>query len=100
MFYAATTASIVSSQDIDLQHLKKEIKQGLVSQGKPKDHIFLKRRLLVGPGSSPPTCIAKCNECTPCTPILVTVPPKKQEEFGPYYPQVWKCTCDNQLYDP
>ncbi|KAL3628426.1 hypothetical protein CASFOL_027472 [Castilleja foliolosa] len=47
-----------------------------------------------GTGSEPPSCIGKCGECTPCEPVLISVPPLE------YYPQIWKCKCGDKLFDP
>ncbi|WVZ02934.1 hypothetical protein V8G54_023740 [Vigna mungo] len=83
------------------------IKEKLVSStGRPK--------ILVG--SSPPTCISRCNNCTPCKPIVVPLPPpvpaqthstseqpntafQRSDDFGPQV-VVWKCTCGGKLYNP
>ncbi|XP_075521258.1 EPIDERMAL PATTERNING FACTOR-like protein 6 isoform X1 [Primulina tabacum] len=54
------------------------------------------RRLLSGPGSSPPRCTSKCSRCVPCKPVRVTVPPETTE----YYPEAWRCKCRNKLYMP
>ncbi|XP_047179008.1 EPIDERMAL PATTERNING FACTOR-like protein 1 [Vigna umbellata] len=67
-------------------------------------------------GSSPPTCISRCNNCTPCKPILVPLPPpvpqqthstfeqphtafQRPDDFGPET-VIWKCTCGGKLYNP
>ncbi|GMJ14856.1 CHALLAH, epidermis patterning factor (EPF1)-like 6 [Hibiscus trionum] len=63
------------------------------------DPLSLGRRFLSGPGSSPPLCVSKCGNCTPCKPVHVSVPPGTPvtEE---YYPEAWRCKCGNKLYMP
>ncbi|KAG9441586.1 hypothetical protein H6P81_017440 [Aristolochia fimbriata] len=49
-------------------------------------------------GSGPPNCYLKCNGCTPCDPVLVTVP--LRELVGTQaenYPQIWKCQCGHDI---
>ncbi|KAL3631113.1 hypothetical protein CASFOL_024097 [Castilleja foliolosa] len=46
-----------------------------------------------------PSCIGRCEKCTPCTPVLVSVPPKTNMPLE-YYPETWKCKCGDKLYDP
>ncbi|XP_042016722.1 EPIDERMAL PATTERNING FACTOR-like protein 6 [Salvia splendens] len=57
------------------------------------------RRLLSGPGSSPPRCSSKCGSCTPCTPVHVPVPPGTPVTTE-YYPEAWRCKCRNKFYIP
>ncbi|KAI3450255.1 hypothetical protein Pfo_006920 [Paulownia fortunei] len=57
------------------------------------------RRLLGGPGSSPPRCASKCGGCTPCKPVHVLVPPGTRVTTE-YYPEAWRCKCGNKLYMP
>ncbi|XP_052199654.1 EPIDERMAL PATTERNING FACTOR-like protein 6 isoform X2 [Diospyros lotus] len=57
------------------------------------------RRLLIGLGSSPPRCAAKCGKCTPCRPVHVPVPPGTPVT-AEYYPEAWRCKCGNKLYMP
>ncbi|KAI4307556.1 hypothetical protein L6164_030730 [Bauhinia variegata] len=57
------------------------------------------RRMLGGPGSSPPRCTAKCGKCTPCRPVHVPVPPGTPVT-AEYYPEAWRCKCGNKLYMP
>ncbi|KAL8549021.1 hypothetical protein ACS0TY_008051 [Phlomoides rotata] len=57
------------------------------------------RRLLGGPGSSPPRCTYKCGGCTPCKPVHVVVPPGTRVTTE-YYPEAWRCKCGNKLYMP
>ncbi|KAK8509940.1 hypothetical protein V6N13_118486 [Hibiscus sabdariffa] len=61
--------------------------------------LGLGRRLLSGPGSSPPRCISKCGNCTPCKPVHVSVPPGTPVT-AEYYPEAWRCKCGNKLYMP
>ncbi|WVZ02113.1 hypothetical protein V8G54_022919 [Vigna mungo] len=80
-----------------------EIGESLVSsRDKPKMLI----------GSSPPTCISRCEKCTPCKPILVPLTPpaalqthsasKQHDTASQQSPQalIWKCTCGGKLYNP
>ncbi|XP_038679197.1 EPIDERMAL PATTERNING FACTOR-like protein 6 [Tripterygium wilfordii] len=57
------------------------------------------RRLLSGPGSSPPRCNSKCGKCTPCKAVHVPVPPGTPVT-AEYYPEAWRCKCGNRLYMP
>nr|GMD23913.1 EPIDERMAL PATTERNING FACTOR-like protein 6 [Ipomoea batatas]GMD29192.1 EPIDERMAL PATTERNING FACTOR-like protein 6 [Ipomoea batatas] len=57
------------------------------------------RRMLGGPGSSPPRCTSKCGRCTPCKPVHVPVPPGTPVT-AEYYPEAWRCKCGNKLYMP
>ncbi|XP_038991362.1 uncharacterized protein LOC120114581 [Hibiscus syriacus] len=61
--------------------------------------LSLGRRLFSGPGSSPPRCISKCGDCTPCKPVHVSVPPGTPVT-AEYYPEAWRCKCGNKLYMP
>lgn len=67
-------------------------KRDVLSMGWP-------RRLLGGPGSSPPRCTSKCGKCTPCKPVHVPVPPGTPVT-AEYYPEAWRCKCGNKLYMP
>ncbi|TKY67238.1 EPIDERMAL PATTERNING FACTOR protein 6 [Spatholobus suberectus] len=85
------------------QELKGEIGQSLVSEGKMEvSSMDGSRRLLGGPGSSRPQCTSKCGKCTPCKPVLVTVPPTASYAVTApeYYPRAWRCKCGNKLYKP
>ncbi|CAA0832355.1 EPIDERMAL PATTERNING FACTOR-like protein 6 [Striga hermonthica] len=57
------------------------------------------RRLLGGPGSSPPRCNSKCGRCKPCKAVHVPVPPGNPVT-AEYYPEAWRCKCGNKLYMP
>ncbi|KAL6534831.1 hypothetical protein OROGR_013506 [Orobanche gracilis] len=57
------------------------------------------RRLLGGPGSSPPQCNLKCGKCRPCKPVLVPISPGRRLTAD-YYPEAWRCKCGNKLYKP
>ncbi|KAG6590330.1 EPIDERMAL PATTERNING FACTOR-like protein 6, partial [Cucurbita argyrosperma subsp. sororia] len=61
--------------------------------------LTLSRRGLSGLGSSPPNCDSKCGSCTPCTTVLVSVPPGPSG-VGDDFPKVWRCKCGNKLYMP
>ncbi|KAI5679801.1 hypothetical protein M9H77_01028 [Catharanthus roseus] len=61
--------------------------------------VVAARKLLGGPGSSPPRCISKCGRCTPCRPVHVPVPPGTPVT-AEYYPEAWRCKCGNKLYMP
>ncbi|KAG8633696.1 hypothetical protein MANES_18G139700v8 [Manihot esculenta] len=61
--------------------------------------LFTTRRILSGPGSSPPRCTGKCGNCTPCKPVHVAVPPGTPVT-AEYYPEAWRCKCGNKLYMP
>ncbi|KAL4024862.1 hypothetical protein IC575_013235 [Cucumis melo] len=57
------------------------------------------RKSLVGPGSSPPTCLAKCGRCGPCEPVHVPIQPGLSLPLE-YYPEAWRCKCGNKLFMP
>ncbi|XP_040384982.1 EPIDERMAL PATTERNING FACTOR-like protein 6 [Oryza brachyantha] len=59
----------------------------------------LRRRQLIGPGSSPPTCRARCGRCTPCRPVHVAIQPGVGAQWE-YYPEVWRCKCGDKLFMP
>ncbi|KAJ0786013.1 putative EPIDERMAL PATTERNING FACTOR-like protein [Helianthus annuus] len=59
--------------------------------------------------SSPPSCMNKCENCTPCEATLVNPLDPKLIDYKDqslwehnynYYPQVWKCKCGDKLYEP
>ncbi|KAJ4767781.1 EPIDERMAL PATTERNING FACTOR-like protein [Rhynchospora pubera] len=62
----------------------------------PTDEV---RRRLIGPGSSPPTCRARCGRCYPCRPVHVAIQPGVSFPLE-YYPEAWRCKCGNKLYMP
>ncbi|KAL6654025.1 hypothetical protein ACP70R_007490 [Stipagrostis hirtigluma subsp. patula] len=63
------------------------------------DATVPRRRWLVGPGSSPPTCHARCGRCTPCRATRVAIQPGVGPQWE-YYPEVWRCKCGNKLFMP
>ncbi|KAF4375595.1 hypothetical protein F8388_011581 [Cannabis sativa] len=54
-------------------------------------------RYLSGIGSSPPRCLWKCGNCTPCKPVHVPVPPGTPVT-AEYYPEAWSCPKLSILY--
>ncbi|KAJ7946160.1 EPIDERMAL PATTERNING FACTOR-like protein 8 [Quillaja saponaria] len=50
--------------------------------------------------SFPATCHSKCNECQPCMPVEVSIPTMELEEYENYYPMVWKCMCQHNIFSP
>ncbi|KAJ1275970.1 hypothetical protein BS78_05G177700 [Paspalum vaginatum] len=58
-----------------------------------------RRRWLAGPGSSPPTCRARCGRCAPCRATRVAIQPGVGPQWE-YYPEVWRCKCGNKLFMP
>ncbi|WVZ02074.1 hypothetical protein V8G54_022880 [Vigna mungo] len=72
-----------------------EIEESLVSSmDRPKMLI----------GSTPPSCLFKCEKCTPCKPIVVPLPPVQMQSNTVFHTEpkeeVWKCTCGGKLYNP
>ncbi|WVZ50846.1 hypothetical protein U9M48_002060 [Paspalum notatum var. saurae] len=59
-----------------------------------------RRRWLAGPGSSPPTCRARCGRCAPCRATRVAIQPGAVGPQWEYYPEVWRCKCGNKLFMP
>lgn len=93
--------SFVRSADLSFQEIGK-IKDQEVMENDMGFIIavnFASRRLLSGPGSSPPRCTSKCGKCTPCKPVHVPVPPGTPVT-AEYYPEAWRCKCGNKLYMP
>uniref|UniRef100_A0A453IU32 Epidermal patterning factor-like protein n=1 Tax=Aegilops tauschii subsp. strangulata TaxID=200361 RepID=A0A453IU32_AEGTS len=58
-----------------------------------------RRRELVGPGSSPPTCRSRCGRCHPCRPVHVAIQPGVSFPLE-YYPEAWRCKCGDRLFMP
>ncbi|XP_021864936.1 EPIDERMAL PATTERNING FACTOR-like protein 4 [Spinacia oleracea] len=58
-----------------------------------------RRRMLIGPGSWPPSCRSKCGSCTPCKAVHVPIHPGMSIPLE-YYPEAWRCKCGNKLYMP
>ncbi|URE27623.1 epidermal patterning factor-like protein [Musa troglodytarum] len=54
---------------------------------------------LVGPGSSPPSCRARCGRCFPCQPVRVMIQPG-QSVLQDYKPEAWRSRCGNKLFVP
>ncbi|GFP86036.1 epidermal patterning factor-like protein 4 [Phtheirospermum japonicum] len=63
------------------------------------ERLFMARRRLGGPGSSPPSCRSKCERCAPCKPVHVPVQPGMSMPLE-YYPEAWRCKCGNKLFMP
>ncbi|KAF5446594.1 hypothetical protein F2P56_032210 [Juglans regia] len=102
----ASTCSLSDKADMHFQELERRDDQGegiLVSleegAGRSGISMSMSRRLLGGPGSSPPQCTSKCGRCMPCTPVHVPVPPGTPVTTE-YYPEAWRCKCGNKLYMP
>ncbi|KAI3840904.1 hypothetical protein MKW92_040712, partial [Papaver armeniacum] len=79
----------------------------------------VEKRELMMLGSRPPQCLNKCFDCSPCTPALVIISPDQlrnkkksirtnlmassdsslsEQEYNEYFPQSWRCSCGNKLY--
>ncbi|XP_062197857.1 EPIDERMAL PATTERNING FACTOR-like protein 4 [Phragmites australis] len=71
----------------------------LVGSWTTEDATPARRRWLVGPGSSPPTCHQRCGRCTPCKATRVAIQPGIGPQWE-YYPEVWRCKCGNKLFMP
>uniref|UniRef100_A0ACD5TU19 Uncharacterized protein n=1 Tax=Avena sativa TaxID=4498 RepID=A0ACD5TU19_AVESA len=63
------------------------------------DPAAARRRELVGPGSSPPTCRSRCGGCHPCRAVHVAIQPGVSFPLE-YYPEAWRCKCGDRLYMP
>ncbi|KAK7385618.1 hypothetical protein VNO78_31351 [Psophocarpus tetragonolobus] len=95
-----TRCPLNAKADINFQEVKGKIGEGMVSRGKIEiSSREWPRRILGGPGSSPPRCTSKCGKCTPCKPVHVPVPPGTPVT-AEYYPEAWRCKCGNKLYMP
>ncbi|KAL2488527.1 Epidermal patterning factor-like protein [Forsythia ovata] len=84
---------------IYLQELEKTVEKNNNWEMAKLEGIGGARKLLGGPGSSPPRCTSKCGRCTPCKPVHVPVPPGTPVTTE-YYPEAWRCKCGNKLYLP
>ncbi|XP_072973610.1 EPIDERMAL PATTERNING FACTOR-like protein 4 [Typha angustifolia] len=75
--------------------------EGLVQEGDQDnwEPTVWARRRLAGPGSSPPTCRARCGKCFPCRPVHVAIQPGRSILLE-YYPEAWRCKCGNKLFMP
>lgn len=73
-----------------------KIGQEMLSKEKTDKAKVLSRRLLSMAGSHPPNCINRCDNCTPCKPVIVPYQP----EIPGYHPEIYKCKCGNKLYPP
>ncbi|KAG7988718.1 hypothetical protein I3843_03G201600 [Carya illinoinensis] len=60
-----------------------------------------KYRWLSRLGSRPPSCLHKCEGCSPCYPIQI---PATTDEVGLHYanyePEGWKCKCRSSFFNP
>ncbi|KAG0570840.1 hypothetical protein M758_6G183800 [Ceratodon purpureus] len=65
----------------------------------PANTIYGHRLLL---GSAPPSCQGKCGSCVPCFPIHVSLggPHAGSITEQEYYPEAWRCKCDNRTFMP
>ncbi|KEH19752.1 hypothetical protein MTR_8g467700 [Medicago truncatula] len=72
----------------ELQHAKETVSQ--IKSEKPN---VMSRRLL----STPPDCKDRCENCSPCKPILVSIPPLQDPI---YKSEGWLCICNNKCYTP
>ncbi|CAJ1970761.1 unnamed protein product [Sphenostylis stenocarpa] len=93
-----TKCPMFTKADRDFKENKGNMGPSLVS-GSKIEVSSMPRRLLGGPGSSPPRCTSKCGKCTPCKPVHVPVPPGTPVT-AEYYPEAWRCKCGNKLYMP
>ncbi|KAL5580544.1 hypothetical protein UlMin_012986 [Ulmus minor] len=88
------------STKIDAYNFQELKKPMMVNIGDEEEvSLSLARRLLSGPGSTPPRCLWKCGSCTPCKPVHVSVPPGTPVT-AEYYPEAWRCKCGNKLFMP
>ncbi|KAG2672911.1 hypothetical protein I3760_13G063900 [Carya illinoinensis] len=101
----ASTCSLSAKADMHFQELERRdqgdqgILVSLEEGGRSGFSMSMARRLLGGPGSSPPQCTSKCGRCMPCMPVHVPVPPGMPVTTE-YYPEAWRCKCGNKLYMP
>eukprot|EP00250_Pteridium_aquilinum_P034225 c7257_g1_i1 orf=328-870(+) len=75
----------------------------LSSRSRKRDaHFQSGGRVMMGKlGSMPPSCVKRCNGCTPCEAVQVPVG-QRRKRIGllEYYPEAWRCKCKNKLYNP
>ncbi|XP_077243026.1 EPIDERMAL PATTERNING FACTOR-like protein 5 [Tasmannia lanceolata] len=95
LFFA--TASLLSTELLRPEEVRPESKKG--GFGSEFLGQVLSRRRLIGPGSSPPSCRAKCGKCSPCKPVHVPIQPGRSMPLE-YYPEAWRCKCGNKLFMP
>jgi len=60
-----------------------KIGQEMLSQKKSEKGNVLSRRLLSKIGSHPPNCINRCDNCTPCIPVIVSGHPPESTSYYP-----------------
>ncbi|CAA2951276.1 EPIDERMAL PATTERNING FACTOR 6 [Olea europaea subsp. europaea] len=94
-----TSCVLPHEADTYLQKLEKKTAEENSNWDIAKESMGGARRLLGGPGSSPPRCTSKCGRCTPCKLVHVPVPPGTPVTTE-YYPEAWRCKCGNKLYVP
>ncbi|OMO63380.1 hypothetical protein COLO4_32519 [Corchorus olitorius] len=72
--------------------------------GSPPPPSLESRELVNGrmrkPGSFPAACHWKCNKCKPCIPVQVSIRTVDYLQENEYYPQVWQCKCQDNIYPP
>ncbi|XP_059070055.1 polygalacturonase-like isoform X2 [Cryptomeria japonica] len=60
-------------------------------------------------GSRPPNCRDKCKGCRPCVPVLFIVNHRYHQKptfnsvkgsEADYYPEIWKCKCGKNIFEP
>ncbi|XP_058749146.1 EPIDERMAL PATTERNING FACTOR-like protein 6 [Vicia villosa] len=101
LILATTIASSITSRDvrrpvifkneIDIQHIEKTEEKFVPQTKSDKFKGLLSKKVISEIGSHPPSCVNGCDNCTPCTPTLVSGSPQEES---------WKCKCGDKLYDP
>lgn len=103
-FSPSTIFSTINPPNVD-KNPKKSVNtlENVVEMAEGDSIVNLTGKIL---DSSPPNCYGRCATCTPCKPVLVLVPPQeKPVQFEvqkipiDYYPQIWRCECDGNIYN-
>ncbi|XP_058765314.1 EPIDERMAL PATTERNING FACTOR-like protein 6 [Vicia villosa] len=107
VIFSFTIASSITSKEVrrplitkyetDIQHIEKSEEKFMSNTKSNEYKSLLPRKIFIEIGSQPPNCEGGCDNCTPCNPTLVAVPPQQIPESKP---EIWKCQCGETIYDP
>ncbi|MQL90746.1 hypothetical protein Taro_023360 [Colocasia esculenta] len=101
-FATALGGELIMAGTVETESDEARGMQELLELRRQRDHYWATvpaRRRLIGPGSSPPTCRARCGRCSPCRPVHIVIQPGRSSLLE-YYPEAWRCQCGNKLFMP
>ncbi|KAL6270623.1 hypothetical protein ACE6H2_027534 [Prunus campanulata] len=100
LMFALLLTMLISSCLVHSSNLANSPSPSLAVVGMPMPNEPPRRIVKKGRrGSFPATCHLKCNQCEPCMPVQVSVRAMALEE-NECYPQVWKCSCGDNIFSP